>query len=117
MTKAMYIPVDAPPRVVEYNGYDELKALVGGWIEGIGGDVGGSGTHVWSGYVDEEGKIKGLPVNDEATIFAGATGWYGAGSDVLCGPVVIIGPPDEEGDDTDVPQWLLYLADLAETES
>ena len=115
MTKAMYIPVDEPPRLVEYEGYAGLKALVGGWIEGIAGDadkIGPAGDFTWFGYVDEEGKIKGLPVNEPATALASAIGWYGAGSDVLCGPVVFLGPVDGEGDDSDVPQFLIDTVGL-----
>jgi len=69
------------------------EAVGGGYIEGIGGEG-------WSAYCDEEGKINGLPVNVRATRLARALGW--PTGDVLCGPVVFLGPVDDEGEETDV---------------
>ena len=64
----------------------------------------------WSCYLDEEGKLKGLPVNETATLLAAQAGWAGAMSDVLCGTALFLGPADEEGFDTAVPDWLVVLA-------
>lgn len=69
------------------------EAVGGGYIEGIGGDG-------WTAYCDEEGKLNGLPVNVRATRLAHALGW--TTGDVLCGPVVFLGPVDDEGEETDV---------------
>jgi len=69
------------------------EAVGGGYIEGIGGDG-------WTGYCDEEGKINGLPLNIRATRLAWFLGW--PEDDVLCGPVVFLGPVDDEGEETDV---------------
>ena len=81
-----------------------LKPLLdGGWLEVIGGDN-------WSAYLDEEGKIKGLPVNGRATRLARHLGWRGMQGDVLCGPVIFLGPPDEEGEDTSVPDHVRVIA-------
>jgi hypothetical protein len=80
---------------------DGFQAIVGGWLEGIGGDD-------WRGYCDEEGKIKGLPVNVRATRLARLFGW--PSGDLLCGPVVFVGPPDEEGEDTDLPGLVEVVA-------
>jgi hypothetical protein len=74
-----------------------VKALLhGGWLQVI------NGKGDWHAYIDEEGKIKGQPVNRLATRLAQALGWVGMPGDVLCGPVVFFGNDDPgEGD---VPQ-------------
>lgn len=74
----------------------QFQALVGGWIEGIYGDSD------WTGYLDEEGKIKGLPLNTTADFVARALGWQGDLRDNLVGPVVFLGGADEAGDATSV---------------
>jgi hypothetical protein len=71
-----------------------IAAIGGGWLEAITGPG-------WSAFCDEEGKIKGLPPNTLATGAAILLGW-GHG-DVLCGPVLFLGPPDRHGNETDVP--------------
>ena len=84
--------------------YDGIRSLLdGGMLEGIGGDN-------WFGYVDEEGKMKGLPVNGRATRLARHLGWRGMQGDVLCGPVVFLGPADEDGDDTSVQDHVRVVA-------
>jgi hypothetical protein len=86
----------------------KLRSLIGGgYLEAI------SGWHPygeWSCYLDEEGKIKGLPLNERATMLASQAGWSGAMSDVICGPALFLGPTDDEGYDTDVPDWLVQEA-------
>ena len=84
---------------------EHLKAaLGGGWLEAIRGNFDGTD---WFGYCDEEGKIKGLPINHLATTLASSLGWYGAGEDYLSGPVVFVGTVDRHGDDTSVPADVL----------
>jgi hypothetical protein len=67
---------------------DKLQALVGGYIEFVylpgGGEI----------MCNEEGKLKGLPINRVATEM-----WYKADpravdADVLCGPIVFLTPED-----------------------
>lgn len=78
---------------------DGLQALVGGYIEAVSLTEGHA-------YVNEEGKLMGLPVNALATDLAHAAGWpYG---DVLCGTVVFLGD-SPDGDEADVPPSLLTL--------
>ncbi|MGV8973686.1 MAG: DUF3846 domain-containing protein [Rhodoglobus sp.] len=77
---------------------DGLRSEVGGgWLEAIGPY---DGSHDWTGYCDEEGKIVGLPVNVRATRLARLIGW--TTGDTLNGPVVFLGPADADGNDTDV---------------
>lgn len=63
--------------------------------------------HRWFAYCDEEGKMKGRPVNSFANALAWSMGW--PPGDVLVGNVVFVGPiEDEETEEhTDVPQDLL----------
>jgi hypothetical protein len=71
-----------------------LQKLVGGYIEAVilrGATL----------YLNEEGKILGLPLNEQATFFARTMGWLAL--DVLCGTVVVCGPPDDKGENTSLP--------------
>lgn len=70
---------------------EQLQAAVGGYIQMV--PVG-----PYSMYVNEEGKMIGLPVNVIATAL-----WehvYGAGTDIIVGNAVFCGPVDDEGEDT-----------------
>jgi len=72
--------------------YDDINKAVGGWIESVP-----TTGHVTI-YCNEEGKLKGLPHNLIASAFV-----HRFLDDVIVGNVVFCGPPDEEGDETDVP--------------
>lgn len=100
----MVVPVDGPARIEQIGrGLNSWKTLLdGGHLEGISGDG-------WFGYCDEEGKLKGLPINRTATVLARMFGWPPGGQDVLCGTIVFCGPPDKEGWDTDVPDFLTAI--------
>lgn len=88
-----------------------FQAEVGGDLEGFG-PTWQAGATAWHGYCDEEGKLKGLPVNEVATRLAHAAGW--PMGDALCGTVVFLGPPDSGGGETDVPGGLIaMLEDMA----
>ena len=84
---------------------DGLQALVGGYIEAAPtkGDV--------TVYVNEEGKIHGLPINAVATDLYYKLAPFMEGHDILVGTVVILGPVDDEGYETAVPDSVLALAD------
>lgn len=106
MIEVLRIPVDGPVRLLTVDdGLDSMQALVGGDIEMIQGPG-------WSAFIDEEGKFKPLPLNRLATRVAGEVGWPGAGYDVLLGPVVFLGVPDEEGNDTSVTEIITDLFPL-----
>lgn len=68
---------------------ESFQSIVGGYLEGI------SGVDFFA-YCNEEGKLRGLPVNMVATAVAGLT------QDVLCGPVVFLGPLENDGEESDV---------------
>ena len=81
---------------------ETLQAMVGGYIEGVTPPHGR-----WTAYVDEEGLLKGLPLNRRATVMARQ---LGAGDVILVGPAVFLGPADDEGYDTDVTAEVLASA-------
>ena len=91
--KALVIDPDAPAGSAVREIDQELSTfqqLVGGYIEGVYGldDDGDAQATI---FINEEGKIYGLPVNRIATLI-----WYHLepevrGHDVLCGTAVIVG--------------------------
>lgn len=95
------IPVDGVP-VVETVDRDDLgwmQRTVGGYIEIL---------NVGTGYlvVNEEGKLQRLPVNPTATRLV-------RGRDVIVGQAFLVGPEDEDGNMTSVPDGLASDAVLA----
>lgn len=62
--------------------------------------------------MNEEGKLLGLPVNVEASILAVRYGGISDTNDWICGAVMLYGAPDDEGNLTEVPQWLRDLLRL-----
>lgn len=92
--KAVIVEPDGTHRSTEIdNTLGAFQAAIGGgYIQGV---FGADATM----YVDEEGLLKHLPLNALATEFAQHV--LGAGV-VLCGPALILGPGDGEGNDTDV---------------
>lgn len=102
---ALVIQPDGATEVVETaTHFEDFRRLIGGgWLEGVGASIGDD----WTGYCDEEGRLKGLPVNEKATALARALGWPG---DFLVGAVVFVGL-DHRGEDgaveVDVPQRII----------
>ena len=99
--------IDADSTVTEHDLDDrDLPAMQSllddGWLEGIGVPERG-----WVGFVDEEGRLKGLPLNVAASRVAVSRGWLGG---TLVGPVVFCGTADAHGDFTDVPDDLVDAA-------
>ena len=62
--------------------YNTLQSHIGGWFEHIELEVDGTVVDVW---LDEEGKLKNLPINLRVP------------GDVLVGPLVFTGGADAEG--------------------
>lgn len=86
--------------IVELDAGVSLREVIGGWIERVilipadltDSDVRTYGLDMWA---DEEGLIRGLPVNPVATVLANT---FGHASPIV-GPVVIAGsmPPETTG--------------------
>lgn len=91
--RAVIVDPDGTVRNTEIeNNLGSFQAVVGGYIEGVFGNVG-------TIYVNEEGLLMALPPNPLATLFAQRI--LGAGV-VLHGTALIVGPGDGEGNDTHV---------------
>jgi hypothetical protein len=85
--------------------YESIKAGVGGWIEAAP-----TAASIVI-YLDEEGKIKGLPLNPVANMLWALVDEFGciADGDFLVGPVVVLGPYDDEGENTPLDADMLAL--------
>jgi hypothetical protein len=101
MTKALVIHASGKYEVVDRElNLQALQGAVGGWIEPVRL---GRDAILWD---DEEGKIKGKPENELATLLAHSRGalWP---NDVIVGDVIITGlePPGDD-DMRSVPDWV-----------
>lgn len=96
MINGICIPatITDPARLVEIADSESLGTLVGGWLEALMID----GTTTC--YLNEEGKLKGLPVNVRATAMLAHRL---APSDMIVGDVVLLGFDPETGDDLSLP--------------
>jgi Domain of unknown function (DUF3846) len=102
--RAVVVPVDGEPYVTEINhqnGLAQLQELVGGYIEGFDLKL---KDGIVTAYVNEEGKLQNLPVNEMATLLFLST--YDR-LDLIAGPMVVVGAPDEEGYDTSLPTSII----------
>lgn len=105
--RALFIPVDGDVHVVDSDiTLSWLQEQVGGYIQPVYvaqvlTDRGRREVDACV-YVNEEGKLNGLPINPRATDFCALAigGWR---RDVIVGNVVVIGPPGPEGEETPVP--------------
>jgi len=102
--RGVVVPVEGPVREVNVDGLDGMKeAIGGGWIEGVT-------LRQARMYVDEEGLLRGLPVNPRASALYLFT--HGIISTPIVGDVLILGPIVDDGEDSDIPQvwhdWLTF---------
>jgi len=96
-TKAILIEADNSVRAITIEGYDDLNNAVGGYIQGI--YLGDTGQFA---YVNEDGIALGLPYNDKATKLCFAKNVGLLPFDYIKGNMIIVGPADDDGNDTDV---------------
>jgi hypothetical protein len=74
----------------EFVSYATLSRAVGGMIEAV------TLPNSLTLWVNEEGKLDGLPVNEYATkLFASA---FGSGIDIIVGNAIVTGGADDEGE-------------------
>lgn len=98
MTRAFYVGSDKHCRYVDVNGYMDIVNAVGGHIEAVE-----FGDNKYFCYINEEGKLIGLPENTIVTSL-----WYDSGQRILLGDHIVgnalfFGGIDEEGDEIDIP--------------
>lgn len=102
--KALVVKTNGEINVIdqEWN-YDQINAAVGGWLEVI--EFPHYRDHF--AYINEEGKILGLDVNEIVTRY-----WYDSGATILVGDQIVgdavfFGEIDEDGENTEIPESLL----------
>lgn len=106
MVKGLIIPAEASARIEErgFERLEEYQAVVGGWIEPV--DIPDLRSTI---YVNEGGLIRQLPLNSRVTFLW----WYHVPEArqraMLVGEAVVVGWPDQNGDNTDVPEELVQL--------
>lgn len=91
--------------------YQDLHDGVGGYIEAVALNIGGSPKpeHEATLWLNEEGKLDGLPLNEIATYIALMYSGI-ADTDFIAGNVVLTGGPNEEGETLGLsPQWVTHL--------
>lgn len=100
--KAIVITADGLATVGYYKAeLDSLRAVIGGgWLESV---TLSPTVHL---YCDEEGKLKGQPINEAASAVAHTMGW--PRGDMLCGTVILLGS-GRGGSETDIPEWVVDL--------
>jgi hypothetical protein len=86
------IPVEGPVVPITVQSLDDYQSAVGGDIEAL--ELSGGATM----YLNDAGKLDGLPLNPRATQLS-----HLMPRDWIVGPVLILGPVDGNGDDTDLP--------------
>lgn len=107
MTRVAIIDPDLPGQqtirltdIPEQGGLEALQEAVGGYIEHVTLARGVAGM-----YVHDEGLLIDLPVNPLASYLYATVG----GRTPICGPAVLVGGPDAEGRDLDVPMQLVDI--------
>lgn len=100
--KAIVIQPDGKATLENPTTLEDFQKLVGGDIESV------NWNESVTAYVNEDGKMLGLPLNSRATTLAHHTYKIGlAPDDCIVGPLVLVGMVDAEGIDTDVPEHLI----------
>lgn len=117
--RALLIPVEGDCRVVDLpaeGGLDQMQTLVGGYVEAVAVPEFVPGSDRATAYVNEEGKILGLPINRRATDFMvpGAGMLFG---DYVAGPFLLCGFDPATGAHADLPAEVEARAELIEREA
>lgn len=87
------IHVDGKVETVHISDFRGIQVAVGGHF-----DLVCSASYQTSFWVNDEGKLIGLPINPVATAVLWKLNPAFANYDVLCGPVLISGGSDDEGE-------------------
>lgn len=98
MARCAIIYIDGTVEIKQLDGLKDLQSAVGGLIESV------PVTHDADAYINEEGKYMCEP-NVFATFLLQINKRLNAG-DYVAGNLVLVGRPDDDGNDTDIPQWV-----------
>lgn len=83
--------ISLPIEAVQVSELAEYQAVVGGDIEVVEADVFGLSI-----YLNETGRLDGLGINERATVLTARL------RHPIVGDVLVLGPIDSDGDDTDL---------------
>ncbi|WP_433269000.1 DUF3846 domain-containing protein [Actinosynnema sp. CS-041913] len=109
MLTAIVIPADERQPIrqqqIEPHDLNAYRQIVGGNLEVVALDRPSASL-----YLNEEGKLRELPVNPRASVLAWVhNSALRATGDVIVGPAFIVGPTDGHGDDQSAPLGLVDL--------
>lgn len=108
MITAIALPADMnqPIRQQQINPSDlsAYRGLVGGNLEVV--ELSRPSASL---YINEEGKLDELPLNQRATVLTWTHNSAFRGRDLILGDAFIVGPVDRRGDDLTVPDELVQL--------
>ncbi|QOD05661.1 DUF3846 domain-containing protein [Pseudarthrobacter sp. BIM B-2242] len=114
------IPAD-PSLDITFHDVERGQGYLGALQELVSGDIQAVTLqrYAMTMYLNENGKLEGLPANHRATVLAH---WAEAvrSDDIIAGDVVLTGPIDSAGEDTpivDNHKWWLLRFDDEQTES
>lgn len=103
MVRAAVLYTDGTMELKEFNESTEYADAIGGWLAGVKLFTAmGEDAPVYI-YVDDEGLLKKLPHN---TVASGLSFMLG-NTPHLVGTAIVVGGADEDGNDTDIPEWVL----------
>lgn len=99
--RAILIPADTTAAVEEISieTYEDLNAAVGGFIQVLYYP----GREDTVAYINEEGKLQGLPINPRATALMMTPEMGYLDGDYVAGALVLIGANLATGEDVDLP--------------
>ena len=101
--KAKIIKLSGKVVDVEVEDYKDMQKAVDGFIERLPVEE----KHGVTVYCNEEGRVHELPINMTACMWLLRNGMYPSMDYPIHGEVLVLGLPDEEGSDTDVPEELM----------
>ncbi len=106
MVEGIWVRACGDYGLVDVDGLESLQALVGGFIEGCQVYHGDSPKALMTVYWNEEGKFaKGAQINHAITHFLHFGGVL-RDDDVIVGDCVVLGPLDDEGNETSVTEFV-----------
>lgn len=101
MAKGAIIYIDGNVEVKDFKTFKDYQTTVGGLVESI------PFTDDTDAFINEEGKYMCAP-NIFATFLAQINRRLNVG-DWVSGNMIIVGKPDDDGNETDVPDWVIDL--------
>lgn len=112
MVRAIVVPADPdePLRELDTSVADAIGTAVGGYMEAV--DLFDLGITI---YVNESGMLQHMPFNSRVSFLWWHYALGGKRRSTLLGDAIIVGSPDEDGADTEVPSatWELLHTDAA----